>query len=479
MDDKKPLKEYFIFQPLLLASMVILGIVLGKKIEDSSTPISPAKSRSVTTRETSNSAVEEASRFIQARFIDSVNLSRLNDMAIKNMVKELDPYSTYLVPDQITQIQYKSFKDAYGFNVTMINNQWIVDEIVPGTAAWNSQLEIGDQLINVNDSAVSPASFTKWNDTLLKINCRSVSQYRNYEFLRRDQAGSTSVSDVFTLSANTGYIRINRFGDTVYDEFITAIDSLYTSKSIKNFVLDLRDNAGGYIEECIRVLNQFFKEKNILLAYTEGRTVRKIEYKTDGRQLFNLGKLAVLINDGSASASEVFAGAIQDLDRGKIIGGHSYGKGLVQEQYMLSNGAALRLSVSRFYLPSGRSVDKNGKESPESFKYYNVNKKLLHAGKYIYPDIYASPLSGAASDEVIKSAVVNYKIKHNNQGKDPVNSIYNSILSTRKKWSAAEKKELLAGIKFTWGTTLKDTKSVLQYQILIQPEIKAALKALN
>lgn len=482
MEAQKPIKKYFILQPLLLASMVVLGILLGKRMEDSSTPPTKAKLQNNNTLEKSNNAVEEASRFIEARFLDSVDISRLNDLAIKNMVKELDPYSSYLPADKIVEIPFTNFQDAYGFNVVQINNQWIVDKITPDSEAWFSKLEMGDQLLKLKDTFINASALTRWTDPSVSGHFKSAGDFYTLEFQRRDLAKKKSVVGVYALTENIGYVKIGRFGDDVYDEFITAIDSLYTKKSIKDFVLDLRDNAGGYIEECIRVLNQFFSEKNIDLAYTEGRTVRKIEYKTDGRQLFNLGKLVVLINNGTASAGEVFAGAIQDLERGKIIGQHSYGKGLVQEQYMLSNGAALRLSVSRFYLPSGRSVNKTGIENSNQKKYYSKNKKLLHSGNFIYPDIYLNT-SGEQSIETkdfsIKSAILLYKQKKGVIGKDPLKAVYNSILATRKRWSAVEKKKLMEDITMVWGTTLKDSKSVLNYQILIQPEIQAAIKALR
>lgn len=189
------------------------------------------------------------------------------------------------------------------------------------------------------------------------------------------------------LNARLAYIRIPHFGDQAYDEFITAVDSFYNKHKIRHYVIDLRGNSGGYLEECSRILNQLFKENNLLLVSTKGRTVRQTEYKTDGRQLFDLGQVVVLIDGGSASASEAFAGAVQDLKRGRVVGQASYGKGLVQEQYMLSNGSALRLSVARFYLPSGRTLDHEGKYEPsfEELKAVQGKKQLVH--RSIIPDV--------------------------------------------------------------------------------------------
>ena len=163
MEAQKPIKKYFILQPLLLASMVVLGILLGKRMEDSSTPPTKAKLQNNNTIEKSNNAVEEASRFIEARFLDSVDISKLNDLAIKNMVKELDPYSSYLPADKIIEFPFTNFQDAYGFNLVQINNQWIVDKITPETDAWFSKLEVGDQLLKLNNSSINASAVTRWN----------------------------------------------------------------------------------------------------------------------------------------------------------------------------------------------------------------------------------------------------------------------------------------------------------------------------
>lgn len=470
-------KSYQILQPFLLAFMVVLGIVVGRKIDQSGTPESAVKVRNIISPTPHVNTVEEVNKFIQARYIDSVNTKVLNDIAIKNMVKELDPFSTFLPNNYSTEQKINSFFQAYGFFVENINNKWRVTQIRPGTPAYQ-KLEPGDQVLKINDTVVHANSFNQWTDTLVRLIVLQKNKNYLVDIPRIDFAQNLSSVDAHVLNSSTAYIKISHFTDNTYDDFITALDSHFTKKNIRDLVIDLRENPGGYMEECSRVLNQLFKEKNILLTSTEGRTVRKMEYKTDGRQLFDLKKLAVIVNENTASAAEVFAGAIQDLERGKIIGKHTYGKGLVQEQYMLSDGSALRLSVARFYLPSGRTVGGSNLTQKEK-KYYSVGKRLLKSGNYIFPDINITESSPTeVPDKALLEYILDQKSNHKSSA-DPVQTIYKKKLSSKKKWTIPEKNALLTQIKKYWGSIQKDEKSIVEYQLLSQPEIQAALNSLK
>ncbi len=160
------------------------------------------------------------------------------------------------------------------------------------------------------------------------------------------------------LDDKTGFIKINRFSSSTSREFMEGLDYLFAKKNAKNLVIDLRGNPGGYVDKAVEMLSQLFPEKEKLLVMTKGRTVHQNEYKTTGRQRFNVGKVAILIDEGSASASEIVAGAVQDWDRGIILGRRSFGKGLVQEPYELRDGSELRLTVARYFTPIGRSIQK-------------------------------------------------------------------------------------------------------------------------
>jgi carboxyl-terminal processing protease len=160
------------------------------------------------------------------------------------------------------------------------------------------------------------------------------------------------------LDGQTGYIKVNRFAENTYREFMEKLDPMVEKQGMKDLVIDLRGNPGGYLQKAIDILNQCFKDKDKLLLFTEGKNSKKQEYKTNGQAFYTINNISVLIDEGSASASEIVAGALQDWDRAKIIGRRSFGKGLVQEQYPLSNGGALRLTIARYYTPSGRCIQK-------------------------------------------------------------------------------------------------------------------------
>ena len=177
--------------------------------------------------------------------------------------------------------------------------------------------------------------------------------------LTRDKIPSRSVDVSYMLDDNTGFIKVNRFSATTYEEFMQALEELKEKHQMEDLVIDLRGNPGGYLQEATNILSQLFPEKDRLMVYTEGRTVKRSDYESTGRNFHAVDDIAVLIDEGSASASEIMAGAVQDWDRGTIIGRRSFGKGLVQEQYQLRDGSALRLTVARYYTPSGRLIQKD------------------------------------------------------------------------------------------------------------------------
>lgn len=202
-----------------------------------------------------------------------------------------------------------------------------------------------------------------------------------------------TVKSVLLKDINTVLIKIDRFGENTYREFMDEVERHFTKNNAKHLILDLRDNPGGFLPEATNILCQIFAEKDRLLLFTEGRSNKKNEYKTNGKRFFDIDQVVVLVDENSASASEIVAGAIQDWDRGVIIGRRSYGKGLVQEQYNLTNGGAIRLTVARYYTPSGRSIqrdysDRDEYEADYEERYHNgdlFNKDstlIKNGGKY-------------------------------------------------------------------------------------------------
>ncbi len=493
MQDKNTSKKYELFQPLLLSLMVVLGIFLGKKIEQSSIPETKLKNKSIPGAKNYTGLLEEAARFVDARYIDSIHINTISELAIGSMVRELDPFSVYIPSDRPIIDTLTSFIEAYGFNSILLNNNWYIRDILPSSLPALRALDIGDRIISVQEKTPNQGTFEKWPDKSLKLTLiKSGSTIPiAVELSRNDSSEIHTVLPAFPLNDQVGYIRILHFGDNTYDEFITALDSLHSKYKIKHLIVDLRDNSGGYVEECSRIMNQFFKEKNILLVTTQGRTVRKAEYKTDGRQLFNLDKIAIIINKNSASASEIFAGVMQDLDRGLVVGTPSYGKGLVQEQYMLSNGGALRLSVARFILPSGRSVDLSGKNILPEKVYSSVKGRKIPASRFIIPDILIASDTTAEIQELsmlkerITSEIFQLKISGLQKAYNPKESpiiekiVWNALKLQSKNYSAYKSNIIKKHISRSWMLANEDFTRQHRSVLSDEPTIRAALKAIQ
>jgi len=195
----------------------------------------------------------------------------------------------------------------------------------------------------------------------------------------RNRIVVSSVDVHYMLDEETGYIKLNKFSANTLTDFMDALKELVETHAMKNLVFDLRQNGGGYLHEAIKVLNQIFQEKDQKLVYTIGKNVKKEEFFSAGRNIFDIEKVCVLIDENSASASEIVAGAIQDWDRGLIIGRRSYGKGLVQEQFDLNDGSALRLTVARYYTPAGRLIQRDYEDKGD---YNSYLEKRIDSGEF-------------------------------------------------------------------------------------------------
>ena len=222
----------------------------------------------------------------------------------------------------------------------------------------------------VAEFGIDPASLMRGvSETNVNITVRRPGEKETIRFtITRAPIPVFSVDASYNLDENTSYVKINRFSATTYDEFVKALEENMEKGGTRNLVIDLRDNPGGYLQQATKILSQLFPQKGQLLVYTEGRNSRRVEYKTNGRAFYNIQNVAVLIDEGSASASEIIAGAIQDRDRGIVVGRRSFGKGLVQEQYPLSDGSALRLTVARYYTPSGRSIQRSYEDGEDAYR---------------------------------------------------------------------------------------------------------------
>jgi carboxyl-terminal processing protease len=359
--------KYEIAQPLILALMVVLGMVLGYKMND--------KDQKFITKINGQTdikigRVEELIRFIESRYVDPLKRDSLEELAINGILHHLDPHSIYVPPSDVNNLQESmegSFK-GIGIETITVDDTVIIATLVKNSPAQLAGLKQYDKIIAINNTPVAGVkdAFNKVR-TMLRTQTTSVQLEVKSVGAPSSLIKTVKLGDIPILSADVaymlndsvGYIEIKQFSSNTYEEFMKSLEMLVEKNKMKHLVLDMRGNPGGYLPQAVKIVNQLIREKDQLIVYTEGRRGIRQEYKTNGKTFFNIGKIAVLIDEYSASGSEVIAGAIQDLDRGIIVGRKSFGKGLVQEQFNLSNGGALRLTTARYFTPSGRSIQKS------------------------------------------------------------------------------------------------------------------------
>lgn len=367
MESNNP--TYKVLQPLILAAAVAIGMMVGFKLNQKpelsllSQHAFPKDSLYQTGR------VEELLRFIEHKYVDTINNDVLLDAAIQAILTKLDPHSIYLNPTE-TKEQNDEMNGRYygvGLENYFIDDTVIVSYVIPGGPSFHGGLKVFDRIIAVDGETVAGKKL-KYEDIRQKlrkplgheVKLQILRAGKLYDYvLQVGEVKVRSVQSVLIPEIETALVQINKFGTNTYREFMEEIEKWFEHHQAKHLIIDLRNNPGGYLPEAVNILSQIFKDKDKLLLYTEGRSGKRNEYKTTGKYFFNIEQVVVLIDENSASASEIIAGAIQDLDRGIIIGRRSFGKGLVQEQYPLNNGGAIRMTVSRYYIPSGRSIQKD------------------------------------------------------------------------------------------------------------------------
>ena len=370
MPDRSPRlpsnSQRHIWFPLLLSVALVLGILLGLRLAPRVTNVVP-RAGSI---HGSSGKVEELLRYVENKYVDEVDRDRLVDKAIESILQELDPHSTYIsaADFQATDENMRGNFEGIGVEFMLLDDTVVIVSPLPGGPSERAGILPGDRIVTVEDSLLAGVNIS--NDDItrhlkgpkgseVRVGVRRDDETALREFtIIRDRIPVRSVDAGYMLEDGIGYVKINRFSATTHEEFMEELRDLVENQGMRDLVIDLRYNPGGYLQEATRMLNQLFDDRDRLLVYTEGRTVGRSEYETNGHNGLAVDDIAVLINEGSASASEIMAGAIQDWDRGVIVGRRSFGKGLVQEQYSLRDGSALRLTVAHYYTPSGRSIQR-------------------------------------------------------------------------------------------------------------------------
>ena len=396
IETKTPLTKREIWLPLVLSLAVVFGVLIGMKLQNEpligkkkKTPLNQSEATDIV----GQGRMEEILRYVDAKYVDDVDNSVMIDKSINNILSELDPHSVYIPANELQSVseELEGEFDGIGIETIILEDTINVVTTITDSPAAKSGLLTGDKIMVIDDS-FAVRKDKRWlnarlrgkRGTPIKMQILRGSKIQNIN-LDRDRIPLHSIDCAVTLDEKTGYVKINRFANNTTREFNQALTDLFEKKGVKNLILDLRGNPGGYLDKAVDILSQFFPNKDKLLVFTKGRTVHKNEYKTSGRQRFNIEKIAILIDEGAASASEIVAGAVQDWDRGVIVGRRSFGKGLVQEPYKLADGAELRLTVARYFTPNGRSIQKPYKNKTAK-EYEDEEDKRFERGELSSPD---------------------------------------------------------------------------------------------
>lgn len=452
---------------------------------------------------------------IASFYVDSVNSEKLAEDAIRGMLEKLDPHSTYMDKEEtkeMTEPLQGNF-DGIGIQFNMLTDTVYIIQVIPGGPSEKVGLLAGDRIIEVNDTVIAGVQMkttdimkrlrgAKGSEVRVKVSRQGSPELLEFK-ITRGKIPVYSLDAAYMADPATGYIKLNRFAATSAEEFREALDKL-KRQGMKNLILDLQSNGGGYLNAAIDLADEFL-DKNKLIVYTEGDKQRREESKATSAGDFEEGRLVILIDEASASASEIVSGAVQDWDRGVLIGRRSFGKGLVQRPIPMPDGSMIRLTVARYYTPTGRCIqkpyvngDKEGYEQDlvkrfdhgelmhadsihfaDSLKYKTLEKgRTVYGGGGIMPDIFV-PVDTARTTKyhrelVAKGAIYRASMNYIDSHRKELKKAYPSIADFKSKFEVND--AILNDLR-----TLADAEKIAfnetEYQASL-PLIKLQLKAL-
>jgi len=374
--------------PLIIAASLAIGILAGMYLPGKK---GDALHSSIRSR---NDKLSNIINIIESSYVDSVSRNDMEEIAIPAILKKLDPHSMYIPAKDLKKVNepLQGNFDGIGISFNLLTDTILVISTIPGGPSEKAGLIAGDKIIYVNDSLVAGKKITDEGamgmlkgprGTVVRLKILRKGQRELVPFeITRDRIPRYSIDVSYMVNDNTGYIKISNFAVTTPDEFMSGLREL-KEKGMTKLIVDLRGNSGGIMESAIRIADQFLK-KGQLIVYTKGRSQPRNDAYAAGDGEFETGDLVLLIDEWSASASEILAGAIQDNDRGTIIGRRSFGKGLVQEPVMFPDGSGMRLTVARYYTPTGRSIQKPYTEGTD--KYYEEFHDRFARGELLVAD---------------------------------------------------------------------------------------------
>lgn len=407
-----------VWTPLLFSLVLITGMIFGFNLRDTL-----RVKRGIQTVIKRNDRLEQIIDLIDEKYVDTINTDVLYEDAINGILSHLDPHTVYIPADELQEVNEDLEGSFYGIGVefTIYRDTIQVTSVVEGGPAERAGMEAGDRIVKVGDSLVAGNNITserimkmlkgkQYSKVFVTVK-QPISNKMKRVTIMRDVIPLYSVEANVMLNDSTGFIKINRFSATTYDEFSKALEGL-RRKGMTQLIVDLRQNPGGYLEAATSIADEFIEGQR-LLVYTKGKHSARKEYRAAKDGIYEQGKLVILADENSASASEVLAGAVQDWDRGIILGRRTFGKGLVGEQYEMNDGSALRLTIGKYYTPSGRCIQRSFAQGREAYerdflnryqsgellhrdttihtdttKYYTSNKRVVYGGIGIEPDVY-------------------------------------------------------------------------------------------
>lgn len=423
--------------------------------------------------------VNIAIRAIESLYVDTINRNKLAEEAIVALLQRLDPHSGYLTPEEVKEMNepLQGNFEGVGIQFNMLTDTLYIIQVIPGGPSEKVGIMAGDRIIMVNDTLIAGVGMkntdimsrlrgpkgTVANVKIMRGNNSNLIPFK----IIRGKIPIYSLDASYMIDRETGYIKLNRFAATTYDEFKTAVDDLQ-SQGMKNLILDLQDNGGGYLNSAIDIANEFL-ERGDLIVYTEGAHQRREEARATKKASFKNDKVIVLVNESSASASEIVSGALQDWDRAVLVGRRTFGKGLVQRPIPFPDGSMIKLTTARYYTPTGRSIQKpykNGNSDlynreviqrynkgemisadsihfPDSLKYNTlVNQRIVYGGGGIMPD-YFVPLDTTLFSEIhralIASGVLNkFVMNQIDKNRDSYHAQYKTFESFKTNFNVSE-----------------------------------------
>ena len=472
------MKKYLF--PTITVVCLIIGFLIGNAVSNqANAQRANIQSNRLFGYTTSFDKIDQILGIIETGYVDAINMDSIREEVAKQIIKSLDPHSAYIPKEDLEMVnsELSASFSGIGIQFSIQNDTVQVVSVISGGPSEGIGILAGDKIVTVNDTAFTGKTISNERvmhalrgpkNTLVTLGIVRNGQSEELKFtITRGDIPVHSVDAKFiipTSKSKIGFVRVSRFAENTYNEFITALSEL-RSQGANTYIIDLRENSGGYMDQAIRMANEFLSRGD-MIVYSEGRAYSRYEAKANGAGRFQSEKIVVLIDNFSASASEIFAGAMQDNDRATIIGRRSFGKGLVQQQIPFEDGSAIRLTVARYFTPSGRCIQKPYKmgeqddyaqdlldrfEHGEFFSadsihfadttaYYTKNGRKVMGGGGIMPDIFVGRDTSLYTPyfNIVSNRAYTYQFAYQYTNK------YRAELNKYKDWQSLEKHLLKA-----------------------------------